>query len=101
MQPALPFAEHRVVGDHSPFPFTVGPAEPYPGTSTAAGPAFDGMTAGNLSTFVVTSYDFYHNLVPYGGRTINATPQPLDMFGNEIINFGPEESEGGGGAHAT
>ena len=61
---------------------------------------FFGVTAGNMSSFVVTSYDYYHNLVPYGGRNITATTQPLDIFGNEIVNFGPAETEGGGGFEA-
>eukprot|EP01052_Picozoa_sp_SAG31_P022653 SAG31_NODE_1812_length_7215_cov_1.891934_1_plen_2312_part_01 len=91
---------NNMVFPESPFPFTVGPSDPYPGTSLAAGVAFDGVTAGNTSHFIVTSYDYYHNLVPYGGRNITMATQPLDIFGNEIVNFGPEETEGGGGYEA-
>jgi hypothetical protein len=82
----------------SPFPYTIFPSVPFAATSRAAGPAFEaGMQAGSSNTFIVTSYDQYENLVPYGGQLMTAATQPLDDFGNHVVNAGPDEIEGGGG----
>ena len=82
------------------FPFNVGPASPFPGTSRAnvehlyaeRGP----ITAGYWTTFIITSYDRFENLVPYGGRNMTAEFMPLDENSMEIVNFGPDEVDGGG-----
>ena len=81
------------------FPFNVGPAEPFPGTSRAdidelaeAG----SIVAGYWTTFTVLSYDRFENLVPYGGRNMSAEFEPLDDSNLLLVNFGPDEVDGGG-----
>ena len=81
------------------FPFNVGPASPYPGTSRAdidQLAAVSPIVAGFWTTFVITSYDRFENLVPYGGRNMTAEFEPLDSTNLLLVNFGSNEWDGGG-----
>ena len=59
---------------------------------TEAGP----IVAGYWTTFTITSYDRFENLVPYGGRNMTAEFEPLDSSNLLLVNFGPDEVDGGG-----
>jgi hypothetical protein len=101
------YINHQIVLAYSngvaAIPLNVLPAAPFPGTSKASGTMIPvngsiatPVRAGYVASFLITSYDRYENLVPYGGRNMSADFQPLDAFLNPVVNFGPTEIDGGG-----